>query len=98
MGRLRIVLEQVRVASPCNETWDSMSGDDRVRHCARCDLDVFNLSAMARDEAEALLAENLGTGARLCGGGIERDDGSFLTGDCPTGYQANQLRFAGAAS
>ncbi len=37
-----------------------MTGDDRVRHCATCDRDVHNLSAMAREEAEALLRERTG--------------------------------------
>ena len=32
-----------------------MPGDNRVRHCATCDHDVHDLSAMRPEEAEALL-------------------------------------------
>lgn len=58
---------------------------------------MFNFSAMTRDEAEALLTEKLGVGARLCAGGIQRDDGSFVSGECPTGIAANGIRFAAFA-
>src|SRR5258706_11446069 len=50
------VLDNIRVASPCTAPWDNMVGDDRVRHCARCDKNVYNLSGMTRDEAEMLVA------------------------------------------
>src|SRR5947209_4826336 len=46
-------LDTLRIASPCNESWDRMVGDERTRFCGRCQKDVHNVSAMARDEAEA---------------------------------------------
>src|SRR5579859_2564175 len=49
------MLDQVKVASPCNASWDDMIGDDRVRFCLKCDKNVFNLSAMPREDAERLL-------------------------------------------
>lgn len=70
----------VAVASPCNESWDAMLGDDRVRHCSRCDKDVFNLSALRADEIEALLAEH---GVKRCVRFYRREDGTMLTADCP---------------
>jgi hypothetical protein len=35
------VLDSVQLASPCNEPWEGMVGDERVRHCARCDKNVY---------------------------------------------------------
>ncbi len=40
----------------CDEPWDSMTGDERVRRCARCDRDVHALAAHARGEVVALLS------------------------------------------
>src|SRR5581483_10025570 len=57
------LLQDVRVASPCNESWDAMTGDAQVRFCGRCEKNVYNLSAMSAPEAEALLASR---GEKLC--------------------------------
>lgn len=82
------VLEDVRVASPCNADWDRMSGDDRVRHCGSCNQQVFNLSSMTRDEAEALLLAR----AHLCIRYYRRADGTILLADCAIGAPRRRLR------
>lgn len=74
------VLDMVRVASPCPIKWDTMVGDDRVRHCSRCNLHVFNLSEMRREEAETLIQAKQG---RLCARYYQRADGTVMTQDCP---------------
>lgn len=56
-----------------------MRGDDRVRFCDVCAQNVFNLSAMARDEAEWLVAEHEG---KLCVRFYRRADGTVQTEDC----------------
>ena len=43
------------LAKPCAESWENMSGDDKVRECARCEKRVYNLSAMTPREAEIRL-------------------------------------------
>jgi hypothetical protein len=73
-------LEDVRIASPCHARWDEMSGDDRVRLCKACGKDVYNLSAMPRSMAEALLEERDGA---FCKRLFRRADGTVITGDCP---------------
>jgi len=40
---------------PCDARWDEMIGDDRVRHCASCARDVYDVSAMSPREAEIRL-------------------------------------------
>ena len=54
------VLQNVRIASPCPANWQGMVGDDRVRHCGECNLNVYNFSAMTRPEVEALLRKREG--------------------------------------
>jgi hypothetical protein len=88
------VLDQVRIASPCAVSWDSMQGDDQVRHCSHCDLNVYNLSAMTRADAERLVTTHEG---RLCGAFYRRPDGTILTADCPVGLRAVRARALKAA-
>jgi hypothetical protein len=77
-------LEDVRVAAPCNVSWDTMVGDDRVRFCGKCEKNVYNLSAMPREEAEAFLADR---GGNVCVRLYKRADGTVLTEDCPVGMK-----------
>src|SRR5688500_11152521 len=72
------VLDNIKVAAPCSAEWSKMTGDDRVRHCGDCDKRVYNLSAMTRDEAQALLVQREG---RLCVRYYKRHDGTVLTAD-----------------
>src|SRR5262245_35856477 len=84
------LLNRVSVASPCTARWEDMAGDERSRHCAQCNLKVHNLSAMTREEAEALLAAK--GGGRLCARFYRRADGTVLTQDCPVGIAAARAR------
>ncbi|MEZ4390179.1 MAG: hypothetical protein R3A48_03710 [Polyangiales bacterium] len=88
------LLDNVRVASPCHERWDEMTGDAQARHCARCDKSVYNLSAMTRDAAEALLRQREG---RICVRYYRRVDGTILTADCPVGVRRKRVQLAAAA-
>ena len=86
-GSLR--LDNVRVASPCNASWDLMVGTACVRYCTSCGHNVYNLSAMSREEAEALIVQKEG---RLCVRFFQREDGKLLTQDCPVGIGAWRRR------
>jgi hypothetical protein len=75
-------LQTVKIASPCSAEWKDMQGDDRVRHCLKCDKDVYDLSALSREEADLLLAAREG---KACIRLFQCDDGTVLTKDCPVG-------------
>ena len=91
MPRFSNPLSRVRVASPCTADWDSMIGDERVRFCGQCELNVYNLSALTRAQAENLIS---GTEGRLCVRFHQRKDGSILTQDCPVGLRALRRRMS----
>src|SRR5262245_42133081 len=76
------LLDRIVIASPCMAAWAEMKGDERVRFCDLCKLNVYNLSAMTRPEAERLIAEKEGC---LCATFYRRQDGTILTRDCPVG-------------
>src|SRR5688500_16534157 len=84
------LLDRVRIASPCSMPWKDMEGTDWVRYCGHCRLNVYNLSALSRPEAESLIQEKEG---RLCAAYFQRRDGTILTSDCPVGLQAVRRRF-----
>jgi hypothetical protein len=79
------LLDRVVIASPCPASWAGMLGDEKVRFCELCRLNVYNLSAMTRAEAEELVLEREG---RLCATFYQRRDGTILTRDCPVGLSA----------
>jgi len=83
------MLPNLRVASPCSADWNRMQGDDRVRFCPECRLDVYDFSAMTAREIEQLLAKREG---RLCARLFRRSDGTLLTRDCPVGFRTRVKR------
>lgn len=87
------LLGRVRVATPCPASWDGMEGDERVRFCRQCELNVYNLSEMTKAEAESLVARTEG---RLCGRMYLRADGTIITKDCPVGLRAVRRRVSRA--
>jgi ankyrin repeat protein len=62
--------ERLEIKEPCSVEWGSMSGNGRVRFCARCQKHVHNLSEFTPREALDLV---LRSGGRLCMS-IERDE------------------------
>lgn len=87
-------LDYVTVAAPCTAGWDNMIGSERVRFCGQCQLNVYNLSAMAKQDAERLVTQAEG---RLCVRYYRRADGTILTKNCPVGLRALKRRLSGIA-
>ena len=83
------IIDELDVASPCPANWNEMKGGDRVRFCSGCKKNVYNLSAMTRAQAVALVHELEPEG--FCGRFFRRADGTMLTADCPVGL-AEKLR------
>jgi len=95
MARFNNTLDHVRIAAPCKADWDKMFGDERVRFCGQCSLNVYNLSEMTKSDAELLVARTEG---RLCVRFYRRTDGSILTRNCPEGLRALKRRLSRVAS
>jgi hypothetical protein len=78
------MLNNIRVASPCSADWEQMSGDNRIRHCHACNLNVYNFSEFSEAEIRELLANRE---ERLCGRLFQRHDGTVITQNCPVGLK-----------
>jgi len=95
MARFTNRLDNIRVAAPCSADWDSMVGNERVRLCEQCHLNVYNLSEMSRVEADRLINQAEG---RLCVRFYRRRDGSIITQNCPVGLRAIKRRLSRVAT
>ncbi len=98
MSKFTNPLDNVRVASPCSANWDEMYGNAKQRHCGECEMNVYNLSEMTKQEAENLI---INTEGRLCARFYKRADGTVITKDCPVGlaaFKKNISRFWTAAA
>jgi hypothetical protein len=87
---------ELKVASPCKESWEGMTGDDRIRYCGACQKKVFNLTKLSQGE----IAELLGSPRELpCVRFYERPDGTVMTADCPVGRRRRWgVRLGGIAA
>jgi len=85
MRKPAIDLDDVCVAAPCPVKWESMEGDERVRFCSLCELNVYNVSKMTRKEATEFLESEAMQAGQVCVQLHRRPDGTLLTRDCPVG-------------
>ncbi len=92
MAQFTDPLSHVRVAAPCRADWERMRGNERVRFCDQCSMNVYNLTNMTRKDAEALITSTEG---RLCVRYYNRADGTILTDNCPVGLRALKRRVSG---
>src|SRR5229473_6883076 len=76
MNKVDDQLGRLRIAVPCQASWEGMAGDERVRHCTLCSLNVYNFAEMTCDEVRELLMRTEG---RVCARLYRRADGTVLT-------------------
>jgi hypothetical protein len=89
------MLDELTIAAPCKASWEEMVGDEHVRFCGQCAKNVYNLSCLPREEAEALLVAREG---KMCVRLFKRADGTVLTSDCPVGVKTRRRRRAAVAA
>jgi len=78
------VLADLRITEPCPLAEDAWQPGQRTRHCAECNLDVHNLSALTAVEAAAMVAHSRETGTRLCASYEHDAAGNLITLDSPS--------------
>ena len=67
--------------------WDEMEGEGSVRFCKRCQRRVYDFDEMELSEAENLIFRKEG---RLNVTLYKRQEGKFLSNDCPVGVRRRQ--------
>jgi hypothetical protein len=91
MSRGSIPLEIITVPNPCPASWEAMRGGDEVRFCKHCQKNVYDLSAMDRAQAEALVGANEG---HMCVRFYRRADGTVVTSDCKGAWKKAKRKLA----
>ncbi len=91
MNKQNFDVNKLRVASPCHIGWENMTGDERVRLCKTCNLNVYNIAEMTSDEARRLITKR---DERICLRLYRRVDGTLITRDCPVGLRGFRKRAA----
>lgn len=54
---------EFQIASPCDQAWDKMKGNEKVRVCEHCEKEVNNVSTMTRKDALKLIRAS---GGNIC--------------------------------
>lgn len=83
MKQEEFALNKIMIASPCSIGWENMEGDERVRFCKACQLNVYNTSQMTNNEIMALMANDKSSCLRI----YRRADRTMMTDDCPIGLR-----------
>src|SRR5438128_1668511 len=94
MSDVADILDVVDVRRPCHIEWAAMPGDARVRTCGSCVKQVYNLSAMSKEEARELIVRHEG---KICVRFYRRADGTVVTADCSRATVGSRLMQAAAA-
>ena len=92
-------LQHITVSSPCLANWDQMTGNDQIRFCEHCNLEVHNISELTYSRAARLVAHSKG---RLCVRYYRDSEGAPITRRAPgklhqIGHRVSRLA-AGAFS
>jgi hypothetical protein len=66
-----------------------MNGDNRVRYCGKCRLNVYNLAEMSPEDVEQVVRSS---GGKLCGRLYVRGDRTATTETCPSGAMRRNKR------
>jgi hypothetical protein len=78
-----LLLVQIEISKPCPMDWEQMTGDEQVRYCGHCSMNVYDISAMTSEAAETLIRKHEGPNAgQLCARMYVRTDGKVVTADC----------------
>lgn len=88
-------VQKIVIEDPCAVRWEEMQGDDTVRFCDRCELNVFNLTAMSQKDAEVLVTSQP---RRPCVYFYRRDDGVIVTDNCPKALRPMRNRVSAYAA
>lgn len=87
------LVASARIASPCHEVFEAMTGEGALRTCARCDQEVFDLAQMTLAQAESLIVSRAGS---VCTRLRRRQDGTLMFADCEVGARGVRARKVGA--
>lgn len=91
----RDLSRQLEVKTPCTANWDQMSGNDKVRFCEHCQLEVNDLTSLTPKRIRRLMTKSKG---RLCVRYHRGPDGKPLIRQVPGKLHQISKRFSRVAA
>ncbi len=83
----QLSLENLMIAAPCDVEWKDMVGNNQLRRCNACQLNVYNVKSLTSKELEELFQSDQARNGQLCMQLYRRADGTIITADCPRGLK-----------
>ncbi|HRH46035.1 MAG TPA: hypothetical protein PKY82_30610 [Pyrinomonadaceae bacterium] len=73
---MKYTLENFEVPKPCSMNWDEMKGNEEIRHCDRCQHQIYNLSEMPTRRALKVLNQ---PDEKVCVTYLQDDNNKVIT-------------------
>jgi hypothetical protein len=89
-------IQSTVISSPCSVGWENMTGDDTVRFCNQCSLNVYNISDMSDEQAVQILEKR--KTSRVCVFMYRDANGTIVTDNCPRSLRPVRNNFYGYAT
>lgn len=73
---MKYTLNNFEVPKPCSMNWDEMNGSEEIRHCDRCQHQIYNLSEMPKRRALKVLNQ---TNEKVCITYLQDENNKVIT-------------------
>lgn len=88
-------IDNYKKATPCGAIWENKEGREKVSFCEQCKCQVYDFTGMELPQAEELIFKRENRrNVQL----FKRQDGKFLTADCPVGIRRKRNLILAAAA
>jgi hypothetical protein len=87
-------IAKIEITDPCTVAWDSLTGNENMRYCNKCNANVYNFERMTNKQIEKLVLKNNG---KLCASIRLQSDGDIKSlGNGTIKNNTSLLKMAGA--
>lgn len=90
---MKYTLENFEVPQPCSMNWDEMPGNEEIRHCDKCQHQIYNLSEMPKRRALKVLNQPNET---VCVTYLQDEHNQVITQTYFGIFKRNFVKFASA--
>ena len=90
---MKYTLENFEVPQPCSMNWDEMTGNEEIRHCDRCQHQIYNLSEMPKRRALKVLNQ---PNEKVCVTYLQDEQNQVITQNYFGIFKRNFVKFVSA--
>lgn len=90
---MKYTLENFEVPKPCSMNWDEMTGNEEIRHCGKCQHQIYNISEMPKRRALKVLNQ---PNERVCISYLQDEQNQVITQTYFGIFKRNLVKFVSA--